>query len=395
MDKQINVLKKTQKVQNLVFLIVLVFTVLNSRAQSIELKWKVQTSGKILAGPVTNDKLSFVGNEKGTFMAIQLKNGEIKWEHETNGNIQATALLYENMVFFESANVFYALKQSTGKEVWTHKLESPAEKFSDSSGKDHLYKLDPFDDKRSAGFLYDNLIYIGCSNGQVLGLNSKTGNLEFSISAKDDSPIRSSPMVAEDKLYFGDWNGVVYCYDLIEKRFVWSKPTYSEKPYATFGGIATEFKSYKGKLFFGARNPMLHVLRLEDGQEEWTYSDPDGGWIIGDPVLYNDTLYIGGSDNFSMLAFNPDNGSPLWKTRRTKNIYGKALVTEDFVIYGGGNSYDPKDTGELVVLDRSNGNLISYFETSSSVFSSPVLSKSGLIVFGSNDGIIYALQVKP
>ncbi len=113
---------------------------------------------------------------------------------------------------------------------------------------------------------------------------------------------------------------------------------------------------------------MMNVLWLEDGQKEWTYTDPDGGWIIGDPVIYKDTLYIGGSDNFSMLAFHPSDGRPIWKTKRAKNIYGKPIVTKDWVIYGGGHSYDPKATGELVVLNRSNGAAITHFETTSSVF---------------------------
>ncbi|MCA0931380.1 PQQ-binding-like beta-propeller repeat protein [Lutimonas saemankumensis] len=388
-------IRKFKVPQNLIYFLFIIYSIHDFQAQTLDLKWKVETSGKILAGPVANDELTFVGNEKGTFMAIQLDNGAIAWKFETKGNIQAAALLYDNLVFFESANVFYALKQKTGKEVWRYRLDFPAEKFKDASGNEHLYKLDPFDDKRSSGFLYHGIIYIGCSNGKVIGLNSKTGNLEFSISAKDDSPIRSSPLVLDDQIYFGDWNGVVYCYDLKGKKFVWTKNTYREKPYATFGGIATEFKPYKGKLFFGARNPALNVLSVSDGQKVWTYNDPTGGWIIGDPVLFNDTLYMGGSDNFSMLAFNPDDGKIIWKTKRAKNIYGKAVVTEDFVIYGGGNSYDPKDTGELVILKRSNGELVTHFETSSSVFSSPVLTKTEMVIFGSNDGAIYGLELQP
>ncbi|UCE93690.1 MAG: PQQ-binding-like beta-propeller repeat protein [Flavobacteriaceae bacterium] len=388
-------IRKFKVPQNLIYLLFIIYSIHDFQAQTLDLKWKVETSGKILAGPVVNNQLAFVGNETGTFMAIQIESGKIEWKFDTRGNIQATALLYEELVFFESANVFYALEQKSGKEVWSYSLKFPAEKFTDASGNEHLYKLDPFDDKRSSGFFHQGIIYVGCSNGKVIGLNSRTGNLEFSIAAKDNAPIRSSPMVAKDKLYFGDWNGIVYCYELKEKKFVWTKNTYREKPYATFGGIATEFRRHKGKLFFGARNPALNVLSLSDGQKEWTYNDPTGGWIIGDPAVFKDTLYMGGSDNFAMLAFNPEDGKVLWKTKRSKNIYGKAVVTKDFVIYGGGNSYDPKDTGELVVLKRSNGELVTHFETSSSVFSSPVLTGSELIIFGSNDGVIYALEIQP
>ena len=351
----------------LIFIALILFSISNPSAQTLSLKWKLKSSGKIVAGIVANDQLAFVGNEKGSFMAINQETGEVVWKLETMGNIQGKALLFNDLVFFESANVFYALEQDSGKEVWNYNLNTPAEKFTYAE-KDYLYKLDPFDDKRSSGYLYNDRIYVGCSNGQVIGLNTKSGKLEFSIASKENSPIRSSPLIANDLLYFGDWNGIVYCYDLKANKFIWSKNTYREKPYATYGGVVSEFNIHNGKLFFGARNHMMNVLWLKDGQKEWTYTDPDGGWIIGDPVLFKDTLYIGGSDNFSMLAFNPNDGKPLWKTKRSKNIYCKPIVTEDWVIYGGGHSYDPRVTGELVVLNRSNGEVISSYETTSSIF---------------------------
>lgn len=365
----------------------------NLIAQSLELQWKLESNGKIVAAPVENGDLAFIGNEKGSFMAIKMVTGELEWEIETKGNIQAKALLVNDLVFFESANVFYALKQDSGKEIWKYDQNAAPEKFT-YAGKDYLFKLDPFDDKRSSGYFYEGRIYVGCSNGKVIGLNAKTGLLEFSIETNDNAPVRSSPKLQDGQLFFGDWNGVVYCYDLKEREFKWSKKTYRQKYYPTFGGIASEFSIYNGKLFFGARNHMMNVLWLEDGQKEWTYTDQNGGWIIGDPVIDKDTLYVGGSDNFSMLAFSPQDGRLLWKTKRSKNIYGKPIVTVDWVIYGGGNSYDPKDTGELVVLQRSNGEFIAGFETTSSVFSSPAYSKSGQIIFGSSDGTIYALKME-
>lgn len=388
MKKRLNHLSRS-----LLLSLLMLFSLSSLYAQSLTLKWTLKTSGKIVAGPVTNEQYAFVGNQKGDFMAVNLTTGELAWKVETNGNIQAKATLVNNLVFFESANVFYALDQKTGQEIWSHDPKSTPEKFS-YAGKDYLYKLDPFDDKRSSGYLHDDRIYVGCSNGKVIGLNAKTGKLEFSLDSKDNAPVRSSPKVENDKLYFGDWNGVVFCYDLKAEEFLWFKTTSRQKFYPTFGGIASEFTLYKGMLFYGARNHMMNVLWLEDGQKEWTYTDPDGGWIIGDPVIYKDTLYVGGSDNYSMLAFNPIDGKPLWKTKRSKNIYGKAIVTEDWVIYGGGHSYDPTATGELVVLNRSTGEAVASYETASSAFSSPVFTKTELIVLGSSDGTVYALKME-
>ena len=261
-------------------------------------------------------------------------------------------------------------------------------------GVDYLYKLDPFDDKRSSGFVHSGIIYVGTSHGKVLGLDAKSGSLEFSIMSDAQAPIRATPLVHNGKLYYGDWNGKVYGYDLENNTQLWQQSTYEVKPYATFGGIASEFVEHQGKLFFGARNPMLKVLRTEDGQADWSYNDPEGGWLIGDPVIMRDTLYIGGSDNFSMLAFQASNGKLLWKNKRTKNIYGKPIVSKDWIIYSTGNAYNPKDKGEIVMLDRKTGESITEYEVPSNAFASAVLTKDELVIFGSTDGTLYSLRIK-
>ena len=381
---------------NLPFIIITAILLLlqnNLNAQSLQLDWKIETGKKIVAPPALDDEHVFIGNESGTFFAIDQHSGEILWQVETGGNIQGRAVLNDEHIFFESANTFYALNKTDGKEIWQYTLNMSPEKFS-YADKDFLFKLDFFDDKRSSGIIHKGIFYAGTSNGKVIGLNSKTGELEFSINSNNNSPVRSTPLIHEDQLFFGDWNGIVYCFDLNSNSFLWQKSTYREKPYDTFGGIASEFLVYKGKLFFGARNPMFNVLWKDDGQKEWTYTDPDGGWLIGDPVIYSDTLYVGGSDNFAMLALSPSDGRLLWKNQRSKNIYVKPIVSKEYIIYPGGNSYDPRDTGEIVILDRFTGETITSFETPYGVFSAPAWTEEGQIIFGSLDGAIYSLKLE-
>ena len=66
-------IRKFKIPQNLIYFLFIIYSIQNFHAQTLGLKWRVETSGKILAGPVANDELTFVGNEKGTFMAIQCK----------------------------------------------------------------------------------------------------------------------------------------------------------------------------------------------------------------------------------------------------------------------------------------------------------------------------------
>ncbi|MGK7389135.1 MAG: outer membrane protein assembly factor BamB family protein [Candidatus Cyclobacteriaceae bacterium M2_1C_046] len=360
-------------------------------AQQLKEAWRFETGSKIIAAAVVDEENIYMGNTAGNFYAIERETGKKKWSFQTPGKIQSKALIINDMVFFESGHSYYALDKSDGSLIWDKVIDDAPEKYT-SKEKEILYELDPFDDKHSSPSLYRNVIYVGTGTGKVLGLDPGSGEVILEINTEGNAPVRSTPFIENDVLYFGDWNGLLYAYSLTTNENLWKRSTYRKKPYATFGGLASEFVSYKGNLIFGARNPMLNVVRLENGEKEWTYTDPIGSWIIGDPVIYNDTLYIAGSDNFSIFAFNPYDGRLIWQNIREKNIYSKPVVTDKLVIFTSGESYNPEGSGELVVLNRKNGELITHVEIPKGSFASPVM-KDNFLYFGSNEGVFYCLKL--
>jgi outer membrane protein assembly factor BamB len=146
-------------------------------------------------------------------------------------------------------------------------------------------------------------------------------------------------------------------------------------------------------LLFGARNPELNVLNINDGKKTWSYMDSTGGWIIGDPVIDHNILYIGGSDNFKMYAFNPDTGKAKWEFNSKLNIYTKPIVTDKYVIFTAGNAYKPKESGKLIVLNKADGTMATSFEIPQASFSSPAIDANN-IYFGAYDGVMYKLHLK-
>ncbi len=361
-------------------------------AQTFKESWKFNTGSNIIAGPVIHENNLYLGNEEGEFFSIDITSGEEVWKIETGGNIQSRATIIENQIFFESANIFYLVKMESGEVIW--KFDPGFEPHSFTyDDREYLYKIDPWDDKRSEAFKYNDVIYVGSGNGHVYGFDQKSGEVVFQTGTINNSPVRSSPLVFEGNLYFGDWNGRVYKYNFKDFDFKWIKKTYrGDRPYPSFGGVVSKFKVHNNRLYFGARNHMLNVLLDETGEREWTYADPKGGWIITDPVIENDTLFIGGSDNYTMFAFSTRDGRLLWDQNGGKNIYTEALLMDDFLIYTAGNGYDLNDTGKVFLLNKKDGSVFDEFETPKAVFSSPV-SKDKSIYFGSFDGYIYSLDI--
>ncbi|ELR70244.1 protein kinase [Fulvivirga imtechensis AK7] len=356
---------------------------LAATGQTPSLKWKFKTGDKVISSPVVYNDLIYFGSEDGNFYAVDLEGNE-KWRLHTAGKIRSKAIIAEGILFFESGNIFYALNPASGKKLWIY---DPA---------DTLYanQIDPYDDKRPSGTLHEGIIYVGSSSGTLYGFDTKTGKIRLKINTDNASPIRSTPIVQDNRLYFGDWNGVVYCRDLKQDKYLWKKKTYSfDKPYSTFGGIASEFVIFQDLLFFGARNFVLNVLRTDSGEKEWTYIESNGGWVIGDPVIYDNKLYLGGSDNHKILALDPITGQLLWDFNAGQNIYAKPVVTKDKVIFTSGPIYKPNDPGGLWIVDRAKGKLIAKVQMPKGAYSAPVMVGQS-ILFGCNDGNIYCFSLE-
>ena len=365
-----------------------------SFAQELNMAWAVHTGSSISASPVLDKANIYVGNEEGKMMCFNQVTGQPVWEFDTKGNIQGKALLINDLIFFESANVFYMLYKSDGTLVWKHDLQIQPEQFVHDNIT-YMYKLDPYDDIRPTGLAQKYSVFVGTTNGLVLEFDLKSGEIKRKIESDEKAPIRTTPTLADRVLYFGDWNGILYAYDLKTDQFLWKTKAYEEKPYGTFGSIASAMTVENGLLYFGARNPKLQVLSTASGNPQWSYAEKNGGWIIGDPVIAGDTLFIGGSDNFAMMAFNANNGDLYWQNIRTKNIYTRPVITPDWIIYTAGDGYDKTNKGELVVLNKTNGKELAEYITPAGVFSSPAYSaKNGLVYFGCMNGKLYAVRLK-
>lgn len=352
-------------------------------AQSLKEGWKFQTEDRVLSSPVVAGSTVFIGSEDGNFYALNKQTGKERWRFNTRGRIQSTATVYNSIVFFESGNVFYALDKATGKQLWKY----------DPGNALWGYKIDPYDDKRSRAIVYEGVFYVGSSLGAVLALDAETGELKRTIRSEYGFSVRSSPYVAEGILYFGDWAGQVYAYSLTQGELLWKKRTYDEKAYETFGGIASELLVDKNRLYFGARNPELKAIDLGTKEYAWTYKDSTGGWIIGDPVIDEEVLYIGGSDNLKMFAFNLADGSVKWTFDSELNVYARPVVTADHVIFTAGNAYKPDAPGKLFVLNKVDGSLLTSYEIPKACFSSPAWDGQQLY-FGAYDGKVYNLVLK-
>ncbi len=373
--------------KTLIGLILTIVTSLFVNAQENPfVKWSFETQGKILSHPVIDEDIIYFGSNDSVFYAVDIKTGKQIWTVRTNSSIQSKALVNNDIVYFKSGNGVFAVHKDNGHELWN----------VSSKNNQRSEQIDPWDYHSGAPAIYDSMIFFGFGNGKLRGFDLKTGELKRDIIRKDTAAIKSGLIIENSILYYGDWQGKVYAYNIDMGEELWVHSTYEKQLYNTFGQINTQLCINDNLLFFGGRNPELQVLDKNTGEKKWSYIEKDGGWISGDPLLLNDTLFIGGSDNHEMFAFNAKTGQKYWSFLFLNNNFSKPLAYKNYLLFTTGDAYSVYGTslgrGYLYALNRANGRIINFTKVGGDLYSS-LLVKNGVVYMGSADGKLYSIDL--
>ena len=161
-------------------------------ANTGELKWKFEVKGSIHCSPVLYKDTLYIGSWDANLYAIDIQTGKQRWKFETGTQlgfkgIESTVAVANDMVYFGARDPFlFALNAETGKLVWKY---------------DAAYSW-----IISSAVVAGDVLYVGTSDTfALLGLDAKTGKELFKF--KTNGYVYSSPAIAGDTAYFGDFTG--------------------------------------------------------------------------------------------------------------------------------------------------------------------------------------------
>jgi len=349
-------------------------------------RWTFKANDRILSHPAVEDRTVYFGSNDGSFHAVEAGSGQELWRFGTRASIRGRPLVADGIVYVVSGNDVYALNAMTGEQIWSDLNE-------DSSGAD---QIDSWDYHTGAPVLDGSTLYVGLGDGYVHGIDAASGKPTLRFATADTVPVRSGLLIEAATLYFGDWNGRVYAYDLGKGVLKWTTRTYDERPYETFGALTAEFAIHDDLLLFGARNTELMALDKHDGSVVWSYREETGGWISGDPLVEDGMLYIAGSDNHELFAFDAATGEKIWIYEFAYNNFSRPLIHEDVLFLTIGDAYsvwgEGNGRGYLYALNKHDGTLLNLRGINGNSYSSPAIS-NGLLFIGSEDSTLYAFDI--
>ena len=395
-----------------------------------DLKWKFKTEGKIFSSPIVQNGLVYIGSEDGYFYAINEKSGNLKWKFKTNGAVHSSSSIYNDIVYFGSFDgYYYALNSKTGKEIWRFKTKG--EHWYSEIGMwgmkpNDLLMADLWDFYLSTPVIYlDNksaLAIFGSSDGNMYAVDAKTGKLNWTF--KTDKPIHSTAVIEKSTLFFGGWDGIFYALDCKTGKEKWK---FSTEIKTGFTGIQASATVSNGVVYFGARDPYFFALDAETGKLIWKYN-AENSWILSSAVVKDNTVYVGTSDTYALLALDAKTGKEKYRFKGNGYVYSSPAIAGNTIYFGdfSGNFFDlnllsdGKESNTIPTENRNkyaptilnnnhldfgfvakqadlsiyaeNKKIMDEFYKLGPIVSSPFISNN-VIFYGSADGYLYAYNL--
>lgn len=161
-----------------------------------ERQWKYQTSGAILAAPISVDSLLFVASQDRCIYALNASSGSLLWKRELDAPLYASPMAQDKELFVgSSGGRVFALDMESGNTLWTFDAES-------------AIGVQPA--------VSESLVFICSLNKKLYALDRQQGTLVWSY--ETDDQLRTAPLLSGNNLYVVTQNGDVYSFSSEEER---------------------------------------------------------------------------------------------------------------------------------------------------------------------------------
>jgi eukaryotic-like serine/threonine-protein kinase len=266
--------------------------------------------------------------------------------------IYGTPLVTDNMVFMAGYN---------GK-IYSYRADNLAQRW--------VYPANSYLQAFVGGIvIYNNVLYVGCSDGYVYALDANTGVKLHEYKTGDK--IWGTPAVdpVTKTLFIGSYDKKLYALDLGD--LTPKKSFAAEGYYATKGSIISTPLVDNGIVYFGSFDRNLYALNTSDGKLVWSQPFRGNNWFWAQPVIFKGVLYAGCLDGF-VYALDPANGNLVHQAYDLKSgVASPPVIVDNLIVF-------VSRQGILSKLDTATMTMTQIVDLKVSV-DGPILAHNGIV----------------
>lgn len=311
------------------------------------------TKGQILfSSPAANDRFVIFTTERGWVTALDTETGEEAWSIRLGSTNRSSPTIVENTLFVsggQDGNI-YALDLASGNMKWSKRIGQPS-----------VYE---------SPIYHDGTVYVGSGlteNPSVYALDADNGNIIWSTELGGASFFGGA--MGEGYLFYGSYeNMTLRALDMVDGSIAWSTTLSDE-------GFASKPVFHQGKVYvqssnFGTGSGTLHAINASTGEIVWQKTGI-GDSQAGSPIVFEDMVIAGSSNQPILRAFHKDTGDVIWSNRSVGTTMNNGSVTANGILFFAGTS------GYIHAIDAYSGSVLKDFTL-------PDYSTSGVAVLAGN-----------
>jgi len=265
-----------------------------------ETNWTVDFPGPVMSGACVADNDLVYAGARGTVVAHRQDGGEVyRWNSQSDGLVTSPT--------FADGSLFFGLEDS----LYRYRARAKAQEWV----------TETFGRIPSAPVYADGTVYIPSFDSTVYAYNADSGNEMWTV---DLGGRVNGLSMRNERLYAASENNRLVQLNT-QGNQVWEIGT---------GAAATATPAVtEDSVYVGTRDGALLSRSLDDGFEQWRFTDPSGE-ITAPPVVADGTVYFGCNDN-NVYAISADNGELEWSFETGNNIVNPAPVVSGGMVFIG------------------------------------------------------------
>ncbi|HEU4747214.1 MAG TPA: PQQ-binding-like beta-propeller repeat protein [Gemmatimonadaceae bacterium] len=224
--------------------------------------------------------------------------------------------------------------------------------------------------------------------------NAEIAHPRIKWAFQTEGPIRGSAIIVGDVLYFGSADGFLYAVDKADGDLRWK--------FQTGGPIAGAPVVSGATLIVAGRSDRVYALDTTNGSVRWSFrmqptlpTPTEWNFFTAPPVVNGKQVLVPSGDGH-LYCLDFDTGTRRWAFKTGDSVRAAPLVVGDTI-------YQPSGDDHVYALSAIDGKLRWKFATAgvgydlskgfirSDIFTRPSF-ESGLLVIGSRDGNVYAID---
>jgi outer membrane protein assembly factor BamB/predicted phosphodiesterase len=289
-----------------------------------------------------------------------------QWQYDTGFTIASSPAVWNELVIIgDASGTVYGLSLKSGDVQWRFKTQNAVYSTPEIAG---------------------DIAIIASTDGNIYGLQAATGKQVWRHETQRS--IVASPRVAAGIVYIGSSEGKFRALEASTGKPVWE--------FDRVGGfVETKPLVYDGKVIFGAWDQHLYALDAKTGKLAWKWRGDRSGTLLSPaacwPVAANGKVFIVAPDR-RMTAIDAKTGRQIWRT-------GNYMVRESIGISEDQSRFYIRAMQDsFYALSTSARRAETLWEQKTDfgydINSAMLVEKSGVVFYGTKNGVVYALDPK-